>query len=59
MRRNAKGVNKIFNNKVIVLNPTCVIMSIQKCQENEFQKILYNWSISECPGSLVGSVIDY
>ena len=35
-----------FSNKVIVLNATNVLISIEKCQQNEFQTILYNWSIS-------------
>ena len=30
---------------MLVLN-ACPYISIQKCQENEFQKILYNWPIS-------------
>ena len=36
-----------FGNKKIVLNATSVlIFEHKKFQRNEFQKILYNWSIS-------------
>lgn len=36
-----------FINEVIVFYVTGVlIFEYKKCQENEFQKILYNWSIS-------------
>ena len=36
-----------FSNKVIVFNaPSVPIFEYKKCQENEFQKTLYNWSIS-------------